>query len=1149
MRRTLTFASLLLSALATFAEPIDFAKAMQIAQEYIIPGHQMKIALRAKARMVTTQNAPYYIISRGEGMGFVIVAGDDCLPEVLGYTDSGDFNPDDLPPALQDMLDYWQMAIENAQADGTNITEARARKARRKAPANRVNIPPFVTSHWHQSSPYNDICPVREDNGARATSGCVATAASQILYYWRKDLPSTLQSTTPTYNYGNAHPSISFPKGHPVKWDLMLDQYGNEPKEFKQAVAEFVYSVGTATWLTYADGDGTATSGNIDKIPATFSQFFGMNGGTVKYRKDYTQEAWTQLIYNELIKGRPVMYTGVHPNNGGHAVFVHGYQASTDKMYFNFGWGAGNGYDGYYTTDQTTGMNGFYDYQSCLVGAYPKKWNVEGTIQLPVKLYANVSNEFTIKIKNNSTLPLSGFYLYANTTGSKPTASNSAKSENKDLVIPVGETATFSLTAKPTGIKKWYFFVTDENQNVLAQVSAEPEINKTDLHVKHIEVDGSNEKIEHNGIMYDRVYNTKSAVNAVVHNASDVGYEGLLRMYFYKLNEESNEWEEVGYKTGSINVNAEEEAETSFVVLSNTSCPFEVGAYYRGVIESPLHGTTDEITFTDGLKNEVYFCLSGEPDMEIVGYENETLTLKGHFDNTLFNSATVAKKKAYATATVYDLTQCTGVKNVTQTINPNALIYVAEDSEAQGKNIIKAGKCSLLSLTPGYDFTPRADFVAEKAEMVIDNVVGRWTMLTVPFTASVPDGIIAREITSHGLLGISNKTIDVKTLEAGKTYLVMASHLGNLVITGTNTTVLASPIENMDTSVKGTYTMTTTPFGSLLIDDEENQYFATVEEGSEVEALRGYFFDSTTKMINFRAYSSTSLDPAYLVLARNIEASYNVLKKYKNVVKPEAYDTFLSQINEAEKEFSNREGSELSSATKIKAYAAALLTAGDDYIKKISNAGNTEIDFTSNIVNPSFEERTTKGWTVGTIEGITNPGSVVDGTGINNNRSVGLDGKYVFQSLNAKVDSTSVSIEQLVKGLTPGYYRMTAMVGTDENSSVIVFAGDSTTIVNGHSFGHLYLSKAIIEDVLVNADDGEETGSLLIGVKAGRWYKADAFTLTFTRGIEKDEPDAIEELQIEDSQSTGIYTILGAKVNAATSRGLYIINGKKVFVK
>ena len=53
-------------------------------------------------------------------------------------------------------------------------------------------------------------------NGSgRALTGCVATAAAQVIYYWRKELPDRSQYDTPTYGYGDAPVTESFPKGLP----------------------------------------------------------------------------------------------------------------------------------------------------------------------------------------------------------------------------------------------------------------------------------------------------------------------------------------------------------------------------------------------------------------------------------------------------------------------------------------------------------------------------------------------------------------------------------------------------------------------------------------------------------------------------------------------------------------------------------------------------------------------------------------------------------------------------------------------------------------------------------------------------------------------------------------------------------------------
>lgn len=1146
MKNLYVSAGLLLAALTASADPITPQRAMQIAQEYMVEGHTMNLAVKAKARRAVaaaSATAPYYVISRGENQGFVIVAGDDCLPEVLGYTETGDFDASNLPPALQEMLDGWQEMVEQAQADGSNTSLASARKAMRKAASTRVDIAPFVTSHWHQSSPYNDNCPTLTSNGKRAATGCVATAASQILYYWRKDLPSTLQASTPTYGYGAAPVTRSVPKDTPMKWDLMKDSYGSESQEYKQAVAEFVFATGAATWLTY----GESTSGNIEKIPYTFSAYFGMNGGTVHYRDSYGQEAWTQLLYNELQQGRPVMYTGVHPDNGGHAVFVHGYKASSDLFYFNFGWGSGNGYDGYYTTNQTNGMNGFNGQQSALIGAYPKKWNIKVDLLAPAHVYANVNNTFTVKVQNNSTLDYSGIYLYASTSSGNP--SGTAKSKDTETVIPVGETAELKLTASPTSERTWYITIADANKNVLAKVPVEVEPKTSDLHLQQLSVSGSSESKTLNGQDFVVVYNSKTTAYATLYDAASYGYKTSLRMSFDVYNETSGQWETIGYRTGDLVLNGAEASVATFSLSGSASCPFEVGKYYRGYLNNPVHQTTDMITMDEGVQNEVRFYYAGN-DMSLVSYEDNCLTLQGHFDNTLFNTSTFAKKSAYLAATIYDLTQCTHVSEVSQTVNPNALVYVADDSKATGQNIVRAGTCADLMLTVGYNFTPRAPFVAASAKLAIQPTVARWQMVTMPFSAPVPDGMAAREILGHTSLGISSTTmVDVHSLEAGKTYFIMISSADNNIISAANVQVLAQPQTNADEAVVGTYVATVTPAKSQLLNDEEKQYFVPVDEGTAVEALQGYWHaDNLTK--TFRIYPDMAKDPAYLQLAQSISDAYAILERYSATSSAEAYQSYLNRIHEAEVEYSHRgEETTLTTSTLIKKYATELLEAGDAYMKTLGEVANVEIDFTSSILNPSFEKKNASGWTVGKREGVTSVSAVKDGTNFDAYRSVGIDGSYIFQSLIA-ADSTSVSLTQVVEGLPQGYYRLTAMLGTDDHSSVTLYAGDKTATVPGHPFGPHYLTEAVIDRIEVLADEGQTTGSLTIGVREGRWYKADHFTLTCLESIPLDDiVDHISELRPGSKDlKHGIYTLQGVRLTRVTHPGYYIIDGQIKYI-
>lgn len=1157
MKKLLTLSLGLVSALTVCANPIDQAKAKSIASEYLKPGHSMTLVANArrtpsKARRlsaVVAATSPYYVYSRGAGQGFVIVSGDDCLPEVLGYTDQGDFDESNLPPALQDMLDYYAQAVENAQENGTNNTYD-YRETARKAAANRQNITPFVTSHWHQSSPYNDICPCRIDNGARAMTGCVATAASQILYYWRKDLPNTLQSTTPTYSYGNAHPSVSFPKGTPVKWDLMCDKYsGSEPAEYKQSVAEFVYCVGTATWLTYADGSGTATSGNIEKIPATFSEFFGMNGGWVAYRNNYSQESWTQLLYNELANGRPVMYTGVHPTNGGHAVFIHGYQASTDKFYFNFGWGEGNGYDGYYTTTETDGMNGFNTYQSALIGAYPKKWNIETSITAPKHVWQNVDNEFRVKITNNSTLDFNGIYIFASTTNSKPTDLKSAKSSDLETVIAKGETGYVTLTAKPALAKTLYVYVTDENLTVLAKEAVEVETPEAKLSSSTLMVDASSEYVESGAYKYNKVYNTKAAVSVSVKNDAEMAFGGTAKLDLYVSNDGGQTFEFVKAVSKS---NVEVAAKSDVLVTFNVTSLATDKLYYA--VCSDIWGTSSSPTAVDNsaLSEDAVarFCVSGSADLAVDKFENGSVKMKGHWDASQF--ATLIARTTYKTAVEYDLTNVEsmpeGISTEFEYPFVNALVYTP--SYVKSKNMIDVqGRCAELSLAAGNDFMPRGDFKAAKFSLNINQVPNKWYLLTTPCDCTVPNGVIAREVSSHKTTstGISNSTENVTVLEAGKTYLVMTSSKKIQTLTGgmaanveaedCKLNVLAKPSEGVkDAAFVGVYVATGTPKNAKIIKEktEDTQYFMRCDEGVTIDGLRGYFFDEkmTSSTSDFRAYSSVTLDPAYLTLGKSIEQAIEVGDIYCYVVSEEANSMMADSLMAACQLFSNQE---LTSSTEVKKCASALLAFAEEYKMMVGIDSGNEVDMSAMIVNPSFEANKLKptGWTVeGTASMRANSNLTY--------KTVYGDGDYYVEAAAAS------KVSQMLSGLKPGYYRLSAMVGsTSDDAEITLFAGNSTATVSAHPFGKHYLSEAVIDDVRVG-----ESGELNIGVTSASSFNVDHFVLTFVRGA--DIEDGIVEVTAEEAGKggkQGIYDMTGRKIEAVRVSGIYIIDGKKVLFK
>lgn len=946
MRKLFTSLALTLAAATAVANPVDEQKARQIALDFLPSSQSMTLVAQAQRNLAKSiglskevaSTSPYYIYSRGEGQGFVIVAGDDCLPSILGYTESGDFDASNLPPALQDMLECWAQSVENAQALGTNAPAIMPLAA-----ADRKNIAPFMKSHWAQGSPYNDRCPFMSGSTTeRALTGCVATAASQILYYWRKDLPSTLQATTPTYGYGGAPVTESVEKGTPLRWDLMQDSYsGGESREVKDALAEFIFATGSATWLTYGYQNSTATAGNIENIPNTYNAYFGMNGGTVHYRDNNTQENWVQLIYDELEKGHPVMYTGVSPSAGGHAVVIHGYQKASDLFYFNFGWGGGG--DGYYTVTQETGMNGFNGSQSALIGAYPRTWNMTVDMNAPDIVYAQRTNDFTVKIVNNSTLSKQGFYLFAATSASKPSSLSSAKSSDTETVIETGDSATFVLTCKPTSTRTWYVTLTDADLTVLKQIEVTPEVASSQLSLNSVSALSSADTETIDGIEYSKFYSNKALISVKITNEDEMAYEGTGKINIYVYDEETNEWKPNGTNSKSnILIEAGSEADIQFSVSNTASCPLLNGKRYYAEVDTPWKNTasSDDIAMDKATSTKAYFILTGESDLAAISYEDGCLTLGGHWDKAAFE--TIAKRTTYAQATAYDMTQVEAfANNIDPSVfpNPNALIYIAGSGiEGSLPNVVdEQGVCNELSLTAGYDFRPKADFKARRAQLSFANEVGKWYLITTPFTAKLNDGIFARRIDTHKTSGLTSTCVtEVHELEAGHTYILMTSSLRNDKIQhlgdpAQETLVLAQPLENADPAVVGTFTGTTIPVGAQLINDDATQYFEPVTRETEVGGLRGYFY-ATNLTKKFRVNITSGVDPAYITLAENISTAYDILDEYASTASPEAYEAYLSSIAAAEHEFSYREDTEeLTSATLIKKYGTQLLELAEQY--------------------------------------------------------------------------------------------------------------------------------------------------------------------------------------------------------------------------
>lgn len=283
-----------------------------------------------------------FVFNRTDADGFVIMAGDDAMAPVLGYSfthSTGDLQK--MPANVRYWLDGLRQMVREARdrGDATNTLWLNEMKA-------GTPVRELATAQWDQGDPWNRECPVLP-NGRRSITGCVQTAAGIVMKYHR--WPEVPEGTVPAYN---SYPhGISMPARElkPYNYDLILDEYvaGQYTDEQANEVARMMVDLGTANKATYDTETGAFTA----QLVVTMGKYFRYNKQARNVnRAGYTDEKWIALIKSELDANRPLIYSGTGAQ-GGHCFILDGYDS---ENYLRFNWGWGGSLNGYFLVTSLT---------------------------------------------------------------------------------------------------------------------------------------------------------------------------------------------------------------------------------------------------------------------------------------------------------------------------------------------------------------------------------------------------------------------------------------------------------------------------------------------------------------------------------------------------------------------------------------------------------------------------------------------------------------------------------------------------------------------------------------------------------------------------------------------------------------------------
>lgn len=682
-----------------------------------------------------------YVFNTTDNQGFVIVSNDDIATPILGYSDTGSLDLQNIPDNMRAWLQGYADEIAWAKQHPSAATP-KGKRAQRVAAAVKTPIAPLVQTTWDQGTPYNNLCP--EYNSYKSATGCVATAMAQCMYTTEMRVGSTTTTTTaeiPAYTTATRGISMdAIPTEATINWENMLTDYsGSYSSAAATAIAKLMLYCGTSVQMDYYSDDQGSSGAQSYMVANALKNYFGYKN-TVTYlnRSFYSYADWIEMMYYELSQGRPVCYGG-QSSGGGHEFVCDGYQGE-DFFHINWGWGGMS--DNYFKLSAldpdaqgiggSSSSDGYHSSQEAIIGI--QKETETGTIldvtpntpNLRLTGYAFSASptqyqevEVTLTIQNNANtdydgdigvrcLQYSGGYIVRDDVcGTFLIPANSSKDITLSFTPQYsGEYILWTYIPNTTpGYIQWIDVVEDPVVTV-----AENNVTTTD----NIDLNVSGVVANYSG---GNFYGSTLKGSLTVSNPeNDKRYSGYFEWGLF--NSAGNSL--LAYEAKGITIPAN----------GSVNIPFEVADRQFDTSYYLVYTYVKDNNWTDWYVLGSLTCKAGIITTDASG-----------------NTAIAIPSSSYtvpAAATSVDLTGC-GVTSVTKNSNPNCLfIFGSSDAVPSGlTNVITndgSGNYTAgnITLTDANNFYSPVEFTATNIEFTYNNTkqadgTGGWNSIILPF--------------------------------------------------------------------------------------------------------------------------------------------------------------------------------------------------------------------------------------------------------------------------------------------------------------------------------------------------------------------------------------------------------------------------------
>ena len=344
-KKFFTTLALALGLGTAIAAPVDVQTAQSYGQKFVqnTLGYKNADVELAYTKLDAKGEACVYVFNFSNG--FVVISADDVAQPLLGYSDEGAFDQNNIPEGLAYYLGHYasqiSFAVENGiQADEEVMEAWKDITDGVMASKNEHDVGPLIDLRWNQDYPYNYFCPNHNYGpGGHVYVGCVADAMAMVMKYWNwPDHGAGTHTYTPQ---GFPQQTGDFENTY-YDWNNMpiSISYGSQ-SQYIQAIARLMWHCGISVDMQYGyDGSG-AYSFNV---PNAISTYFRYTPSCEYRERDlFTKTQWEDMLIASFDEGFPCYYSG-QDTDGGHAFVCDGYNPQR-QMHFNWGWsGSGNGF-------------------------------------------------------------------------------------------------------------------------------------------------------------------------------------------------------------------------------------------------------------------------------------------------------------------------------------------------------------------------------------------------------------------------------------------------------------------------------------------------------------------------------------------------------------------------------------------------------------------------------------------------------------------------------------------------------------------------------------------------------------------------------------------------------------------------------------